>query len=75
MEQRYTNTHIITIYLTKFINKNVNNHTIMRTHKQTNTHKQTVHTVYLQRLYNTFLGFMSGMEWGTAVAKCPGGID
>ena len=22
-----------------------------------------------------FLGFMSGMEWGTAVAKCPGGID
>ena len=48
-------------------------HTNAHTHKQTN--KQTVHTVYLQRLYNTFLGFVSGMEWGTAVAKCPGGID
>ena len=47
-------------------------HTNAHTNKQTN--KQTVHTVYLHRLYNTFLGFMSGMEWGTAVAKCPGGI-
>ena len=49
----------------------------MHTNKQTNkqTYIHTVHTVYLQRLYNTFFGFMSGMEWGTAVAKCPGGID
>ena len=45
------------------------------THTNKQTNKQTVHTVYLQRLYNTFLGLMSGMEWGTAVAKCPGGID